>query len=65
MRFGLLSGGVKFEFRVFYNALLREPRRLDGRVKFEFIKFDCVNLTVRFDCGGLRRKGADKFTSQI
>lgn len=65
VRFGLLSGGAKFELRVFYNALLGEPRRLDGRFKFEFIKFDCVNLTVRFDCGGLPRKGAGKFTRQI
>ena len=65
MRFGLLSGEVKFEFRAVCEALFGEPRRIDGRVKFEFVKFDCVNLTVRFDCGGLRRKGADKFTSQI
>ena len=65
MRFGLLSSGAKFEFRGFYNALLGEPRRLDGRVKFEFIKFDCVNLTVRFDCGGLFCKGAGKFARQI
>ena len=65
MRFGLLSGGVKFEFRAVYNALLDEPRRIDGRVKFEFVKFGCVNLTVRFDCGGLRRKYTGKFTRQI
>ena len=61
VRFGLLSGGVKFEFRAVYNALLDEPQRIDGRVKFEFIKFDCVNLTVRFDCGGLLCKDAGKF----
>ena len=65
MRFGLLSGGVKFEFRAVYEVLFGEPRRIDGRVKFEFIKFDCVNLTVRFDCGGLCRKDAGKFTRQI
>ncbi len=65
MRFGLLSGGVKFEFRAVYNALLDEPRPIDGRVKFEFIKFDCVNLTVLFACGDLRRKDAGKFKRQI
>lgn len=65
MRLGLLSGWVKFEFRAVYNALLDEPRPIDGRVKFEFIKFDCVNLTVLFAYGDLRRKDAGKFKRQI
>ena len=65
VRFESLLCELNLSFTRFIKLFLVSATWLVELVKFEFIKFDRINLTAHPVFGGLRRKDAGKFKRQI